>query len=144
MSKFIYMNFGENVPREVEKEYNRLLRQEQYQQERDIAHGVGTPEYDPLLHNIADRTLTSEFQAEVEAKQHWHNRLVMHSIALDWLRMEFPDEYKLIQDYYYVDESITLMCLADRYGITKQALGKRIAAVRDKLRNFIITHENKC
>ena len=142
MAKFIYQNFGDDVPRKIEREYNRLLRQEQYQIERDHAHGVGTPEYDPLLHNVADKSLTPEYQAEVAADQLWQDRLSILPIALDWLRMEYPDEYALIRDYYYADKPITLLYLAERYGVTKQALSKRLAAVRDRLREFITAHEN--
>ncbi len=141
MRKFVY--FGNDVPREIEREYNRMLRQEQYQIEKDIAHGVSTLDYDPLLHNVADRSLTQEFQLEAETDRLWNERLTILPIAMDWLKIEYPDEYKLINAYYFADKPVTLMYLAERYGVTKQALSKRIAAVRDKLRKFIIAHENK-
>lgn len=143
MAKFIYKNFGDDVPRKIEREYNCMLRQEQYQIERDIAHSVGTPNYDPFLHNVADRSLTPEHQAEVTADQLWRDRLSLLPTALDWLRMEYPDEYALIRDYYYADEPITLLYLAKRYGITKQALSKRMSTVRERLRAFITAHENE-
>lgn len=140
MKKYIY--FGEGIPREIEQEYNRMIRQEQYQLERDMAHGVGTPAYDPLLQHIVDRTLTSEYQAELEAEQVKCERLAALSIAMDWLRLKSPDDYKLIHDYYYAKVPITLINLAKQYGVSKQALSKRLTAVRDKLRTFIIMHEN--
>ena len=33
MGRFIYFHFGEDVPRSIEKEYNKLLRKEKYLEE---------------------------------------------------------------------------------------------------------------
>ena len=40
MSKFQYTHFSDEVPREVEKEYNRMGRREHYLEEQDAAHDV--------------------------------------------------------------------------------------------------------
>lgn len=143
MDKFTYINFGDDVPREIEKIYNRMLRHEKYLIEQDIRYGTGILPHDPLLENIADKSLTPEFQAEQAADERWQRRLAYLPTALHWLSNASPKDYKLIMEYYYTDEETTVADLAKRYGITKQALSKRIAAVRDKLREFIIAHENQ-
>lgn len=40
MGKFQYTHFDNEVPIEVEKEYNRMARREQYLKEQDALHNV--------------------------------------------------------------------------------------------------------
>ena len=35
MGRFMYVHFGDDVPRNIEKEYNKLLRKERYIEELD-------------------------------------------------------------------------------------------------------------
>ncbi|MBP3761844.1 MAG: hypothetical protein J6I55_10325 [Ruminococcus sp.] len=143
MNKYKYIYFGDDVPKSVEQEYNRMCRKEQYQAERDKKHSVHTLPYDPFLYYAADRTLTEEYQAEMQAELQWEQKLEILPRALKWLEKHYFDEYKLIRDYYYSDNEITLDCLAESYGITKQALSKRLTTVRNRLKKFIIKHESK-
>ena len=142
MNKYKYIYFGDDVPKSVEREYNRLCRKEQYQRERDKKHGVHGLPYDPFLYSAADRTLAEEYQAEIQADLQWERKLEILPTALKWLKKHYFDEYKLIRDYYYSDDEVTLDSLAECYGITKQALSKRLSAARKRLKIFIITHEN--
>ena len=142
MNKYKYIYFGDDVPKSVECEYNRMCRKEQYQAERDKKHGVHTLPYDPFLYSAADRTLTEEYQAEMQADLQWERKLEILPTALKWLKKHYFDEYKLIRDYYYSDDEVTLDSLAECYGITKQALSKRLSAVRKRLKIFITKHEN--
>ena len=144
MDKFTYISFDNDVSGEIEKVYKRMLRHEKYLIEQDIKHGTGILPYDPLLENIADKTLTPEYQAELAADELWQRRLAVLPAALDWLSIISPKEHKLIMEYYYADKDLTVADLAKRYGISKQAISKRMAAIRDKLREFIIAHENEC
>ena len=143
MDRFTYITFGDDVPHEIEKVYNRMLRYEKYLIEQDIKHGTGILPHDPFLENIADKSMTPEFQAEQAANELWECRLELLKKALNWLGKHSPKEYKLIMEYYYTNEDITIADLAERYGISKQALSKRLATSRDKLRKFIKAHENK-
>ncbi len=143
MNKYKYIYFGDDVPKSVEQEYNRMCRKEQYQAERDKKHSVHTLPYAPFLYSAADRTLTEEYQAEMQADLQWQKKLEILPRALKWLEKHYFDEYKLIRDYYYSDCEITLDSLAENYGITKQALSKRLSAVRERLKKFIIKCESR-
>ena len=142
MNKYKYIYFGDDVSKQVEREYNRLCRKEQYQAERDKKHNVHSLSYDPFLYSVADRTLTEEYQTEIQADLQWQKKLEILPRALKWLERYYFDEYKLIKDYYS-DCEITLDSLSEQYGITKQALSKRLSAVRERLKKFIIKHESK-
>lgn len=141
MSKYKYIYFGNDVPKHIEREYNRLCRKEQYQAERDRKHGIHALPYDPFLYSAADRTLTEEYRAEVLADLQWKKKHEILKTALKWLERNYYDEFKLIKDYYFSDSEITLDSLVECYGITKQALSKRLSAVRERLKKFIIKHE---
>ena len=39
MGRFMYVHFGDDVPRNIEKEYNKLLRKERYIEELDAKNG---------------------------------------------------------------------------------------------------------
>lgn len=43
MGRFMYVHFGDDVPRNIEKEYNKLLRKERYLEERDVENGMTMP-----------------------------------------------------------------------------------------------------
>ena len=141
MNKYKYIYFGDDVPKHIEREYNRLCRREQYQTERDKKHGIYPLPYDPFLYSTADRTLTEEYHAEIKAELQWEQKQKILTTALKWLERNYYDEFKLIKDYYFSDSDITLDSLAECYGITKQALSKRLSAVRERLKKFIIKHE---
>ena len=113
MSKYKYIYFDSNVPKSVEREYNRLCRKEQYQAERDKKHGVHVLSYDPFLYSAADKTLTEEYRAEIFADLQWEKKLEILPSALKWLEKQYTDEYRLIRDYYYSDTEITLDSLAE-------------------------------
>ena len=49
MGRFMYVHFGDDVPRNIEKEYNKLLRKERYLEERDAENGLIYPNFDAVL-----------------------------------------------------------------------------------------------
>ena len=49
MGRFMYIHFGDDVPRNIEKEYNKLLRKERYLEERDAENGLIYPNFDAVL-----------------------------------------------------------------------------------------------
>ena len=49
MGRFMYVHFGDDVPRNIEKEYNKLLRKERYLEERDVENGMIYADFDAVL-----------------------------------------------------------------------------------------------
>lgn len=143
MGRFHYIYFGDDVPKEIEREYNRLCRQEQYQEERELVHGVLHLDFDALLQGAVDQTSLPEYQEELRIRHQRAVRLEILPKALKWLREEFPDDFSIISDYYLSEDKITLVYLAEKYGLSHQAMSKRMARARNKLKEFIVLHENQ-
>ena len=143
MGKYRYICFGDEVSGEIEREYNRLCRQEQYQEEKDASHGVVRLDYDSLLQGVADRTSYPEYQEELKAEQLMSERLDMLPIALEWLKEIYPNDYDLINAYYFSERKINMVYLAEKYGLTHQALSKKMSKARQRLKEFIILYENQ-
>lgn len=143
MGKYRYICFGDEVSGEIEREYNRLCRQEQYQEEKDASHGVVRLDYDSLLQGVADRTSYPEYQEEIKAEQLMRERLDMLPIALEWLKEKYPNDYDLINAYYFSERKINMVYLAEKYGLTHQALSKKMSKARQRLKEFITLYENQ-
>ena len=143
MGKYRYICFGDEVSGEIEREYNRLCRQEQYQEENDASHGVVRLDYDSLLQGVADRTSYPEYQEELKAEQLMRERLDMLPIALEWLKEKYPNDYDLINAYYFSERKINMVYLAEKYGLTHQALSKKMSKARRRLKEFITLYEKQ-
>ncbi len=143
MGKYRYICFGDEVSGEIEREYNRLCRKEQYQEEKDASHGVVRLDYDSLLQGVADRTSYPEYQEELKAEQLLRERLDMLPIALEWLKEKYPNDYDLINAYYFSERKINMVYLAEKYGLTHQALSKKMSKARQRLKEFITLYEKQ-
>ncbi|MGN0509047.1 MAG: hypothetical protein ACI4GX_07405 [Ruminococcus sp.] len=143
MGKYRYICFGDEVSGEIEREYNRLCRQEQYQEEKDASHGVVRLDYDSLLQGVADKTSYPEYQEELKAEQLMRERLDMLPIALEWLKEKYPNDYDLINAYYFSERKINMVYLAEKYGLTHQALSKKMSKARQRLKEFITLYEKQ-
>lgn len=141
MPSFIYRHFGSDCPKEVEKEYNRCLRYEKYQKERDLQHGV--VRYNDLkLSAIIDPTSTAEYERETEQERIWECRKELLPQALDSLRQNYPKEHQLIREYFYANK-VTLDNLSKKYGVSlmtiKRILDKAMAHLKEYIAcSFII------
>ena len=54
MARFIYMHLGDDIPKRIEKEYNKMLRREKYLEERDAEFMAQSTDYDRVLEAIPD------------------------------------------------------------------------------------------
>lgn len=113
------------------EEFYRMKRRQKYLDERSAANGDFS--YDMLT--------TDEFSGEdiLIAEQPDVCDTVVESIMTDKLRkaiLKLTDEDQLlIYRYYYADISGT--DLAEIYGVSQQAISKRIAKIRAKLKNLL-------
>lgn len=115
-----------------------------FNQSYTLTDGVFHLDYDALLQGAVDLTSMPEYQEELRIRQQRAARLEILPKALKWLKEEYPDDFSIISDYYLSEEKkITLVYLAEKYGLTHQAMSKRMARARNKLKEFIILHENQ-
>ena len=143
MGRFFYTHFGDDVPQHIEKEYNKLRRQEMWLEEKEADFRAFSVDYKEIETVLADPSTlpVNEIAAEKEAM--FQARLDFLPIAMEMLKAEFPEGYDLIKDYFYVTSKVTLMYLASKYGITKDKVRYRLRLAKEKLKEYIIMHENK-
>ena len=102
MSRFLYVHFNEDIPRNVEKEYNKMLRREKYLEERDAEYLNQSADFDDVLEINPDpaNIPISEYEAEEIRKD--NRRLDYLPTAMEMLRTDYPEGYDLISEYYLV------------------------------------------
>jgi hypothetical protein len=49
MTGFFYMHFGDDVPKNIEKEYNRLLLHEQYLEKKEQKYRIQTATFEDVI-----------------------------------------------------------------------------------------------
>lgn len=143
MQRFMYVHFGDDVPREIEREYNKLLRKEKYLEERDAENGMIYPDFDDVLAANPDPASLPISEEEEQEQTRHRNRLDYLPVALELLKADYPEGYALIQDYFLSDDKVTMLYLATKYGITIDKVRYRIKIAKEKLKEYIIMHENK-
>ncbi|EGC02336.1 hypothetical protein [Ruminococcus albus] len=138
MSKFQYTHFGDEVPRKVEKEYNRMGRREHYLEEQDAAHDVMYLDHKDIS-RIPDYPADELSPADLLRE----TRLCYLPVALELMRMDYPFEYQLIRDYYLSEKAVSMMYLAKKYAVSPKKVEYRINKAKRLLREHIIVHGNK-
>ena len=116
MGRFMYVHFGDDVPRNIEN---------------DILEIHPDPASLPINYY------------EEEQQRQRENRLQYLPTALDMLKKEFPEGYELIMDYYLGEKKITIMYLMEKYGLTRSVVKYRLKLAKQKLKEYIILHENE-
>lgn len=138
MSKFQYTHFGDEVPREIEKEYNRMGRRELYLEEQDQVHDVEYLDHKKMS-EIPDYPVEELSPADILREA----RLEYLPVALELMKCDYPFEYQLISDYYLSEKAVTMMYLAQKYSLTPKKIEYRINKAKRLLREYIIAHENE-
>ena len=143
MGRFMYVHFGDDVPRNIEKEYNKLLRKERYLEELDAKNGKIYPDFDDVLAMHPDPASFSIIDEEEQQKIRHRDRLEYLPVALELLRKEYPEGYELINDYFFSQgDKVTMWHLVEKYGLTIDMVRYRLERAKEKLKMYIIIHEN--
>ena len=142
MGRFMYQHFGDDVPRKIEVEYNKMLRREQYLEEREAGFIAKSADYHAVLEVMPDPASLPTNEIAEENRRLHDARLDFLPVALEMLRFDFPEGYELIRDYYLGTEKVTLFYLMEKYGLTRPVVKYRLKLAREKLKAFIIAHEN--
>ena len=143
MGRFMYVHFGDDVPRNIEKEYNKLLRKERYIEELDAKNGKIYPDFDDVLSSNPDPASIPISDEEEKEQIRHRNRLDYLPDALELLKSDFPEGYELIRDYFLSEDKVTMWCLVEKYGLSIDMVRYRIKIAKQKLKEYIILHENE-
>ena len=81
-------------------------------------------------------------EEEQELTRH-RNRLDYLPDALELLKADFPEGYELIQDYFLREDKVTMWYLVEKYGLSIDKVRYRIKIAKQKLKEYIILHENE-
>lgn len=142
MSRFMYVHFGDDVPQHIEREYNKLRRKEMWVEEKEAEYRAFSVDFGKIEEVMADPTTLSINEIAKEKETIFQARLDFLPVAMEMLRLDFPEGYDLIVDYFYSTDKVTLLFLASKYGITKDMVRYRIQLAKEKLKEYIISHEN--
>lgn len=63
--------------------------------------------------------------------------------ALELLKSDFPEGYELIRDYFLREDKVTMWYLVEKYGLSIDMVRYRIKIAKQKLKEYIILHENE-
>ena len=91
----------------------------------------------------AIRRYMEEKEIELERERLHNERLKYLPVALNLLKADYPDLYRLIVEYYYAETKTTMADLGKRYGLSTEAVRYRIKSAKEKLKLYITMHENK-
>lgn len=138
MSKYNYIHFGDDVPKNIEIEYNKLCRKEQYLEERDVAHRLIHIDYDALLNNVPEPPHDTISKSEII----WEKRRKCLPTALDKLKNEFPLEYNLISDRFLSDKNLSTLELAEKYNLSIKQVEYRLKRAKELLKKYITSRKN--
>ena len=103
MTGFFYMHFGDDVPKNIEKEYNRLLLHEQYLEKKEQKYRIQTATFEDVITVCPDPATLPINEIELERERLHNERLKYLHVALNLLKADYPDLYRLIVEYYYAE-----------------------------------------
>ena len=139
--KHFYITFGDEIPEEIEKIYNRIVRKEEYSLEKDaLGKSVLFGSEDELYRYNISEYIAQQNAEKSQNKEH-QEMLALLNKALDRLKEEYPIEYEIMQLYYFSENQITLQEIGKSKGITKQAVHKRIKKACLYLKEYITAYK---
>lgn len=143
MEKFFYKHFGDDVPAAIENEYNRLLIQEYNQNVREYKNRVQTLDFYEVSEFFPDPASLPMYELEVEKERLHRQRLEYLPKALQLLKIEYPDLYELVIEYFFAQDKVTMASLAEVHAMSVDKIRYRIGLAKVKLREYYDLHEKK-
>ena len=143
MEKFFYKHFGDEVPNSMEREYSRLLIQEYNQEVREQKNRVQTLDFYEVAEFFPDPVSLPAYDIELE-KEHLHRkRLEYLPKALQLLKIEYPELYMLVIEYFFANEKVTMAALAEVHSMSVDKIRYRIGLAKSKLKEYYDLYEKE-
>ena len=119
------------------------MRKERYIEELDAKNGKIYPDFDDVLSSNPDPASIPISEEEEKEQIRHRNRLDYLPDALELLKSDFPEGYELIRDYFLREDKVTMWYLVEKYGLSIDMVRYRIKIAKQKLKEYIILHENE-
>ena len=119
------------------------MRKERYLEERDAENGLIYPNFDAVLSANPDPASIPISEEEEQEQIRHRNRHDYLPDALELLKSDFPEGYELIRDYFLREDKVTMWYLVEKYGLSIDVVRYRIKIAKQKLKEYIILHENE-
>ena len=143
MEKFFYKHFGDEVPTSIEREYNRLLIQEYNQEVREQKYRVQTLDFYEVAEFFPDPASLPVYELELEKECLHRKRLEYLPKALHLLRIEHPELYTLVIEYFFANEKVTMAALAEVHSMSVDKIRYRRGLAKSKLKEYYDLHEKR-
>ena len=143
MEKFFYKHFGDEVPNSIEREYNRLLIQEYNQEIREQKNRVQTLDFYEVAEFFPDPVSLPAYELEREEERLHRKRLEYLPKALQLLKIEYPELYMLVIEYFFANEKVTMTALAEVHSMSVDKIRYRIGLAKSKLKEYYDLYEKE-
>ena len=139
--KHFYVTFDDNVPKDIVKQYNRVIRKEEYILEKDaLGSAIFFGSEDELFkHNIMK--YIQGIETDKEAVEEQENEILLLKKALVKLKEKYPAEYEIVRSYYFSAPSKTMAQLASERNISKQAVSRLLKRAYVHLKELVISYK---
>lgn len=141
--KHYYFKFDESVPENIEKQYNRIVRNEEYLLEKDA---LGTAYFfgdENELYKYNIMNCIARDQKEMEDAARYQADLELLHKALIKLKEDFPNEYDVIMSYYFSEEKVTMRSIAEERNISRQAVNGTLKRAYRHLKRYIDLYKSE-
>ena len=135
---------SQDISKQAQVEYRRLRHRERKLYERDVAHKLLYYDDERFKIQLVDDMTTFQFLEESQHQELIKGWLTCLPYALEWLKTESPDHYILVLEYYFSEEKPNMRSLGQKYGISHQAISKKLKRARTKIQQFIVEHKYLC
>lgn len=141
--KHFYLKLDPSVSDEIERQYNRIVRNEEYLLEKDAlgsAYFFGN-ESDLCKCNIM-ACIARDTREKADAEEYQLNLELLQK-ALSKLKEEHPLEYAVIMSYYFSETNKTMREIGEERNISKQAVNNALKRAYAHLKAYIILYKSE-
>ena len=120
---------------QYEKILNQMIRRERYLHERDRRHKLLYSVSDTDLYRLSPDLYSTE--KEQDSRETMKKAVCM---AMSDLKQTNLNWYQLMIEYYLGEEKVSMRKLGLQYGISHQAISKKLKKAKNLLKKYIAYH----
>lgn len=123
---------------EVRKEYDRMIHREKYVDRKEHTLSINYEDEEQLYQNPLMLNKISSYEKDSEEAEKEDNLSKQLTFALTELKKHNQRDYNILMDYYFTYEKISMVKLAEKYGVSSQTIWRRLERSYQFIRKQII------